>query len=693
MRGDLRHTRDGLHGREAGVTAGHPGRPERKTTMKRQERTLWLLGTSILLAFAMLIGATFIWYSGTVYHKENKVKAENLSIAAYAYESGEDGKVLLASQRDLSVDKTPLIQAEAWSAGARCAKFVEVRNRGGAAVQISLRFTVTDNSAINSLWYRFCRMDASWNEIGGQEEPRPMNTLEALGDMYAFPLESGGVLRFKLEYGLNSGTKEAAIRFEADAVIAASLFGGEDKVVDVYDAVDFQVREACASFRLMRNIRGNVTLTQLAGVDFNGYTLQGDLSLGTAEAPILTAGSAAIGSEAGGGLTGRLSLFTPNADIYQYGTVGSVYLGAMANQSLYMHGTVKSTVEVIQGRLVLEKGAIIPAVEVPGWIQTVVHIDNDGVIERLDAPVTNRAFRPVVKGNAVQSVTENTSADLTDATRWDGKQQKEPVSSSGVYQVGEAAELAFLAAEVNRGALPRVSIRLTADIDLNHREWTPIGTAVPFSGELDGQGHTVRNLQIFEGAQGSGLFGTVSGAVIRNLVVDTVHLKDVGSNSGALLGRSLGCTLENCRVRNAVVAADSGAASVGGLAGRVESGAFGAANCTVADTRVSGYFSLGGLVGYCEASAMTHAVIAGCAVERVTVAAVPYKGEHTAWSGKHIQTHAFIGMARADAGGASILLRGCAIRESSHNGDADTMLGGEAVNAWIARGNGRIDIE
>lgn len=663
--------------------------------LKTKSRPIWRTGGSILLFFAMMVCTTFAWYGGTVYNKENKVKAENLSIAAYVYEGDEEQGVVLATQRDLSEIQTPLIQGDAWTAGAHFIKYLEVRNRGTAAVQITLDFTVTDNSSVNSLWYQFSQLDASWKAIGGQSERRPMNTLETLGDMYAYTLEPGGVVRFKLEYGVEDGETGANIHFEADTTVSASLAGETDKVISVYDAVDFNTTEDCATFRLMQDIEGSVTLNRLANVDLNGYTLDGDLSFGTADSPILTAGSAIVGSEAAGGeITGALSLYTPNADISQYGTVGSVVVGALANQSLYFYGSAKSTVEVVQGRLVLGKDAWIPEVAIPADVKTVIRIDNDGVIESLDAPVTDKAYRPVVVGNAVQSITEGTSANLEGATLWDGQLLKQPPLEDGIFQVGTAAELAWIADSINQGTLERADVRITDDIDLNDREWSPIGNDThPFAGSFDGQGHTIHNLQIFEGAQWSGLFGTVSGAAIRNVILDSAHLKNVGSESAALVGRSMGCTLENCRVLDSIVAADEGAASVGGLVGRVESGAFGVSGCRVENTRISGYFNLGGLVGYCEASDMVNAIIAECTVERVTVTASPYRGENEALVGKRIQTHSFIGMATADAPGSAITIRGCAIRDCSHNGDTDTMIGGEALNAWIARASGNIMAE
>ena len=101
------------------------------------------------------------------------------------------------------------------------------------------------------------------------------------------------------------------------------------------------------------------------------------------------------------------------------------------------------------------------------------------------------------------------------------------------FSIGTAAELAGLAKLVNDGTaeFSGKTIKLVEDIDLDNREWTPIGFILgknkkPFSGTFNGQGHTISGLSINVTATASagnnlykGLFGYCSGGIVQNLIV------------------------------------------------------------------------------------------------------------------------------------------------------------------------------
>ena len=69
------------------------------------------------------------------------------------------------------------------------------------------------------------------------------------------------------------------------------------------------------------------------------------------------------------------------------------------------------------------------------------------------------------------------------------------------YQISTAEGLKWFRDKVNNAKTPdetKICAVLTADIDLNNEEWTPIGPSESsaYTGTFDGQGHTVRNLSI-----------------------------------------------------------------------------------------------------------------------------------------------------------------------------------------------------
>lgn len=104
---------------------------------------------------------------------------------------------------------------------------------------------------------------------------------------------------------------------------------------------------------------------------------------------------------------------------------------------------------------------------------------------------------------------------------------------------------------------------LTDDIDLSGTSYSPPiiapGYAVPFTGQFDGMGFSVLNLQ-----GSSGLFGYLRNAVIKNLGVENVEIT-TGGIVGALCQANHGGTIENCFSTGNI----SGLFDVGGLCGWV----------------------------------------------------------------------------------------------------------------------------
>ena len=167
------------------------------------------------------------------------------------------------------------------------------------------------------------------------------------------------------------------------------------------------------------------------------------------------------------------------------------------------------------------------------------------------------------------------------------------------------------------------SYALGAEIDLGGADWTPIGTeSAPFTGTLRGNNHAIRNLFCTNSLSGSdyrGLFGCVSGAVIKDVSVSgTVAGKQyVGGLVGCITG---GTVISNCIATVEVAATNSYA---GGLIGACAGGS--AVNRIVdcrADGFVSGNGSTGGFIGYVYAPA----VISNCVARGDVRSAASYYG-------------------------------------------------------------------
>ena len=195
-----------------------------------------------------------------------------------------------------------------------------------------------------------------------------------------------------------------------------------------------------------------------------------------------------------------------------------------------------------------------------------------------------------------------------------------PTQKDGVYQIGTADELVWFAKQVNGGSTA-ISGVLTAEIDLNGFDWTPIGSsAKKFSGSFDGAGHTIKNLTIdYQTAKSGerlylGLFGYAEGtkdnrAAIKNLTVQ--GSVNAGSEFSVYSGNVAGVVACGSyvdvsgvisRVNVTVDAKVGSACGVGGLAGVLINST--ATNCG-SEGNVSGVKNLGGLCYEFYAGTMT----------------------------------------------------------------------------------------
>ena len=272
-------------------------------------------------------------------------------------------------------------------------------------------------------------------------------------------------------------------------------------------------------------------------------------------------------------------------------------------------------------------------------------------------------YRTNIVGNLLSSTTEyyieidNNWADAGDGTEvevWDGLYAQEPYynEAKGQYEISLASELAWLAKAVNGTLVDRdanvtkstgyVSAKtfagkkfvLTQDIDLSHDVdlegnvidygpalWTPIGVKVghPFEGTFDGQGFTIKNLNvdmdkivenqrniqsdlIVKANDGAGLFGSCKNATVKNVTIKNATVK--GHYKAAAVVADANCTyVDNCHVEDATIIstpynnddANNAGAIVGYLAGEAASAMV--TDCSVKNSDVTAYRDVAAVVG------------------------------------------------------------------------------------------------
>ena len=132
------------------------------------------------------------------------------------------------------------------------------------------------------------------------------------------------------------------------------------------------------------------------------------------------------------------------------------------------------------------------------------------------------------------------------------------------YQISSAGELANLAKMVSGGeTYENTYFELTADIDLDGKEWTPIGTKdSQFAGKFSGNGKTIRNLTV-GGGDNRGLFAYSSGE-IKDVYLEKIDITTT-MNAGGVCAFNSG-TIEGCGVLSGtIICSNPNGGQLGGI--------------------------------------------------------------------------------------------------------------------------------
>lgn len=197
-------------------------------------------------------------------------------------------------------------------------------------------------------------------------------------------------------------------------------------------------------------------------------------------------------------------------------------------------------------------------------------------------------------------------------TSWDGESYTEPAKNGqGVYLISSPDELMWF----DKNAKMTDSAKLLADITINEDvsgsdatsqkyKWTPIGMdkTKAYTGNFDGNGHTISGLYINSTAVNTGLFGYVGAAgEIKNVTISDSVITSTQNYTGAVVGDSKG-NITNCHTT--ATTRVTGANYVGGIVGELDSN-MSLAQCSnageVQGTGTSGY--AGGIAGRVQSNA------------------------------------------------------------------------------------------
>lgn len=143
------------------------------------------------------------------------------------------------------------------------------------------------------------------------------------------------------------------------------------------------------------------------------------------------------------------------------------------------------------------------------------------------------------------------------------------------YEIDNGGKLFWLAQQVNNGTGTAYDAKLTADIDLENRAWTPMGNATnKYTGEFDGQGYSISNLSVSGNTDGTAFIGYHDGTKdIKNFSLSG-NVTYTGNSEhciGGLLAYNTGANTIQDIVCNVNVSAPSATGNVrmAGIAARV----------------------------------------------------------------------------------------------------------------------------
>ena len=151
---------------------------------------------------------------------------------------------------------------------------------------------------------------------------------------------------------------------------------------------------------------------------------------------------------------------------------------------------------------------------------------------------------------------------------------------------------------------------LTQDITLSD-EWTPIGTSAnPFTGTLDGQGHTIKGLTVGNGANDNkAFFGFTNGATVKNIGFTSAVVK--GHNQAAIVvAQATSSTLSNIYVSGVVTGRDHVGTIAGDARGTTENHTT-ITNCVSTAAALSTEHQGGGIAGWTNNSTFSYNIAYG----------------------------------------------------------------------------------
>ncbi len=563
------------------------------TNRKSTKRALLGSVMAMVLCLAMLVGATFAWFTDTASTGVNKIQAGNLDVVLEMQNA--DGKWVSAEGKTLDFVKAAAGEQILWEPGCTYTlPELRVVNNGNLALKYKVIITGINGSAKLNEAIEWTIGDVAM----GTEQHL------AAGESNAFIIKGH--------------MKESA----GNEYMNESIDGIAITVVATQDTVESD------SFDKDYDAGAEYPVVAVANVNTNGDTVLKDKEEDHTIQVTVPAGALDEGVQS-------LKL-----EVVKSATPAGVQVASTESSQSY-----EVTMKDQSGNAVSTNGTLMTVEMNVGKNRTALKLYHDGEKMTNDSGTLTDAADHYVYDAATGYVTMKVShfspftavfaRDYWTDHAADG--YATPVDTANkVVTVSSAEELALFAKEVTDDGknYSGYTLNLANDVDLGEYLWKPINGYKRLSGiVVNGNGHTIRNMKVRgctnSSLYGAGFIGDINGAVtVKDIAFDGADVFFVnyakpqfaGNVGGVVLGYTYGTTLfENVSVTNSSI---WGYGKIGILLGMGADPGVKVTfkDCVSKNNTIHAAYDMGGLAGMIQrGNGVDNASVENCTVENITV--------------------------------------------------------------------------
>ena len=572
------------------------------TNRKSTKRALLGSVVAMVLCLAMLVGATFAWFTDTASTGVNKIQAGNLDVALEMQNA--DGKWVSAEGKTLDFVKAAAGEQVLWEPGCTYTlPELRVVNNGNLALKYKLVISgIQGDAELNNVIDLTMTLDGAAYALGEEHHLAAKNGETVDADVLT----------------ISGKMQESA----GNEYMNESIDGIAITVVATQDTVESD------SFNNQYDAGAEYPVVAAANVNTNGDTVLKDKEEDHTIQVTVPAGALDEGVQS-------LKL-----EVVKSATPAGVKVASTESSQSY-----EVTMKDQSGNAVSTNGTLMTVEMNVGKNRTALKLYHDGEKMTKDSGTLTDAADHYVYDAATGYVTMKVShfspftavfaRDYWTDHAADG--YATPVDTADkVVTVASAEELALFAKEVTDDGknYSGYTLNLANDVDLGEYLWKPINGYKRLSGiVVNGNGHTIRNMKVRgctnSSVYGAGFIGDINGAVtVKDIAFDGADVFFVndakpqfaGNVGGIVLGYTYGTTLfENVSVTNSSI---WGFGKIGILLGMGADPGVKVTfkDCVSKNNTIHAAYDMGGLAGMIQrGSGVDNASVENCTVENITV--------------------------------------------------------------------------